>query len=308
MQIISTLEKINIKENTAVAIGKFDGIHLGHRLLLNELLKQKENGLSTVVFTFNPSPSVFFGLSDEYMLTTDEEKRELLEKLGIDYLIEFPFDKNTAAMEPEYFIADYLVSKIKAKYIIAGDDMSFGKGGKGNIDLLISKSKECGYEAKKISKISIDNNIVSSTLIRSFVSEGKMEKFREYTGEEYSIKGVVVHGRKLGRTLGFPTINIFPDEYKLLPPNGVYYSKVLYNGISYDAISNIGTKPTVSQDETKSIETHLYNFNEDIYGKELRVYLLSFKRPEQKFASVSELKAVLSNDISDGKKYFGINY
>lgn len=298
MEIISTKD-FHIEGPSAVTIGKFDGIHMGHKKLLASCMVKKQMGFKICVFTFSPSPEAFFG-SKEKCLTTVEEKRKLFAELGVDYLIEYPFDKETADMDPEDFICDILVARMNARFIAAGDDLSFGKGGKGNSELLLSLQEDYAYRAEIIDKVRIDNNIVSSTLVRSAVKEGKMEFVRELLGAPYQISGTIVHGNKVGRTIGMPTINQMPEEEKLLPPFGVYCSETIIDGNIYKGITNIGIKPTVSNDMKVGVETFLYNFNQDVYGNKADVKLYCFLRPEQKFNSVEELKEQMKKDIEAG--------
>lgn len=303
MIIISDTLDFNITEPTAVAIGKFDGIHVGHRKLLQEILEKKKEGLKACVLTFNPSLASFFGWSDQKELTTIEEKRYLFEKMGIDILIEFPVNKENVGMEPEIFARDLLAHRMHAKYIVAGNDLSFGRGGAGNAALLESMTEELGFCVKTIDKVCIDRIEVSSTYARGLLEEGKMEKLAEMLGMPYMAFGEVVYGKQLGRTIGFPTVNILPPSSKLMPPFGVYYSKVKVREKEYRAISNVGYKPTVTDEKICGIESYLYDFDEQIYGENIEVSLLSFKRPEQRFDGLEALQAQLQEDIAAGAKY-----
>ncbi len=300
MEIIVGTTQFYLEKETAVAIGKFDGVHIGHRRLLEEILAQKKNGLESCVFTFDPPPSVLFGDSDGKELTTREEKREIFERMGIDILIEFPLTVETAAMPPQNFAREILAKQMNARFIAAGTDLSFGAKGAGNADLLRKLGPELGFEVKTIEKVCIQGEEVNSTAIRKLVTEGKMPQAEEYLGAPYTITGTVVHGNQIGRTLGFPTVNLLPESNKLLPPNGVYYSGVLFQGKKYRAISNVGYKPTVTKEHVMGVESYLYDFEEEIYGEEIEVYLYEFKRPEQQFAGLEGLKAQLQRDIREG--------
>lgn len=303
MKIISNTTEFYLDGETAVAIGKFDGIHLGHRRLLREINEQKKSGLLSCVFTFDPTPAVLFGMSDGKEITTKEEKRSIFEKLGVDILIEFPLTKETAAILPERFVEDILVKQMHTKFVAAGTDLSFGNKGAGNAALLTKLGQEFGFQVKTIDKISVDGIEVSSTYIRKLIEAGDMEPVVRMLGMPYLIKGKVMHGNRIGRTLGFPTVNLLPGEEKLLPPNGVYRSEVLVGTRMYQAITNIGCKPTVAE-EKKVIgaESYLYDFSEEIYDREIEVSLYEFKRPERQFASLEELKQQLKKDIEEGKK------
>ncbi len=301
MEIIAGTTDFYLEKDTAVAIGKFDGVHLGHRRLLEEILGRKKNGLAACVFTFDPTPAVLFGLSDGKELTTREEKRRLFERLGIDILIEFPLTKETAATEPERFVTEILAKQMNTRFVAAGEDLSFGKNGAGDAVLLEKMAPQLGFCVQTIEKIDVNGIEVSSTYIRKLVEEGRMEEAEEMLGMPYTLVGCVEHGNHIGHTLGFPTVNLLPPAGKLLPPNGVYYATVRYNGKVYKAISNVGTKPTVSAEKVMGVESYLYDFDQDIYGQEIEVALKSFRRPERRFGSLEELKSQLDLDIADGR-------
>lgn len=297
MEIITGTKDFCLEVSAAVAIGKFDGVHIGHRRLLEEILEQKKNGLKACVFTFDPPPAVFLGVSAGKELSTKEEKRAIFEKMGVDILVEYPMDGETAKMPPEVFVEEVLTGQLGAVFVAAGKDVSFGYKGAGNALLLQSLAQELGYQVKLIDKISVDGREVSSTYVRRMLEEGRVEQAEKLLGEPYAVKGRVLHGRKLGRTLGFPTANLMPEENKLLPAAGVYYSLVLAEGKEYKGISNVGYKPTVSEDRTRqSVETYIYDFEEEIYGKEIKVLFCRFCRKEQKFASLEELKKQIEQD------------
>lgn len=305
MRLIQGTTEFTLEQPCAAAIGKFDGIHRGHQKLLEKILKQKEAGLKAAVFTFDPPPAVFFGGADGRGLTTREEKRKIFDRLGIDVLIEFPLTRKTASMSPEHFIEEILVKKMKAVYVAAGKDVTFGEKGRGDRKLLLSFAEKLGFSAEIIDKIceAGESGVeISSSLIRQELEKGNMQRVTELIGFPYSVTGTVVHGRRLGRRLGMPTVNLLPLPDKLLPPNGVYFSNVSYGGKHYQSISNIGCKPTVSEERITGVETYLYDFTEDIYGKEITVNLLGFKRPEMKFSSVEQLKAQMQSDIEEGRR------
>lgn len=303
MQIIKDTVEFQIEDRSAVAIGKFDGIHRGHIALLDHILAQKENGFKAVVFTFDPPVSVFFGKAEEKGLSTTEEKRAFFEKLGIDILIEFPLNKETAATPAEKFVEKILKGRMNAAYIAAGSDLSFGYKGKGDKELLKKLSFSFDYQVEIIDKISDGEREISSSYVREEVEAGNMEKVSDLLGRNYSVTGLVETGKKLGRRLGMPTVNIYPPRDKLLPPNGVYYSKVITEESVYDGITNIGSKPTVNDTQALSVETYLYDFSGDMYGEKIVIELIRFKRPERKFESVEELKEQMEADVADGKKF-----
>ena len=306
MRIISGTTQFKIEEGTAVAIGKFDGLHLGHRRLLKEILRQKEDGLKAAVFTFDPSPEVFFGMNPSRELSTNEEKRALFREIGIDILVEFPFNRMTAATPPEDFVVDILCRRMNARFVAAGTDLSFGAMGKGNFALMSSLARHLGFEARKIDKIERNGKVISSTLIRRLVEEGNMEEAAACLGAPYRITGKIVHGRALGRRIGIPTLNQLPPPDKLLPPFGVYYSEVKADSRVYKGMTNIGTKPTVTDEHVVTVETYLYDFEGDLYGETAEVGLLTYRRPEKRFSGVMELRKTMEEDILAGKIYHGI--
>ena len=303
MQIISGTTEFELNGDYAVTIGKFDGVHKGHRELIDRILCKPN--LKSAVFTFDKSPLEFFSGKQIPALTTIEEKRRIFSYLGVDTLIEFPLNEVTAKTSPESFIEDILVKKLHAKYIVAGSDATFGNKGMGNAKLIADMSAKLLYDYEIIDKLIIDNEEVSSTLIRDYVKCGNMEKAGELIGVPYAIIGTVIRGNQIGRTIGFPTINIEVHRSKLMPPFGVYFTEISVDGSHYKGITNVGTKPTVSDDLTVFAETNILDFNEDIYGKNVTVKLLHFERPERKFESLNELKAQISNDMANGRVYFG---
>ncbi len=301
MEIITGTTKFHIDGKSAVAIGKFDGVHLGHKKLLKYILEQKKDGLKSVVFTFDPSPEEFFTGHTVRQLFTRDEKRREFKKLGIDILIEFPLTEQTAATEPEDFVRRILVGQINADYIAAGTDVTFGAGGRGDQYLLKSLSGELFYELALIDKVRMDGAEVSSTRVRNEVADGNMAMAERLLGSYYSVSGIVEHGRHIGHTIGIPTVNILPPEDKLLPPFGVYSSKVHLGGEVYDGMTNIGRKPTISEKEKVGVETYIYDYDGDAYGEFIEVELLRFVRPEMKFDNLDMLKAQINSDLKNAR-------
>lgn len=302
MQIIEQTTEFRLPGRSAVAIGKFDGVHIGHQKLIHKIIEQKNRGLLATVFTFDTSVAAFFG-GEEKELTTGGEKRRIFEQMGVDVLIEFPLNRETAATEPAEFVRRYLAEQMRAAYICAGTDLSFGKNGGGNFALLEKYADRYGYRAELINKVRIDGNVVSSTGVRAAVRRGEMEQVLRMLGTPYSVSGRVEHGKKLGRTIGMPTANLVPAKDKLLPPNGVYFSRLMVDGRTYRGISNVGCKPTVGDGHIVGVETYLYDFEGDLYGKDVSVYLLAFRRPEMKFENVEHLQRQMEADIAVGRNY-----
>lgn len=301
MEIITGTTDFFLREETAVAIGKFDGVHLGHRRLLEEILAEKAKGRKACVFTFDTPPSRLFQTGDGRELTTKEEKRRIFELLGIDILVEFPFNRETAGILPQVFIKDILCGRMQAVFIAAGTDISFGSKGAGNAALLHLLAPVCGYEVRIIEKLMWEEREISSTYVREAVEQGDMRLAERLLGSPYSVGGRVLHGNHMGQAWGMPTVNLIPPEGKLLPPCGVYYSGVYLDGRLYRGITNIGYKPTIAEKEkVMGVETYLYGFEGDAYGKEIEVLLYAFRRPEQKFESTEALRACIEEDIKAG--------
>lgn len=277
---------------SVVVIGKFDGVHRGHKKLVETAKKYRNlEGKRLIAVTFDGMP--FEGKC----ITTNEERRELLEESGVDILVEYSFTKEFTETSAEDFIRDYLVDRLRAGVIVAGTDCGFGKGRKGNIALLKEKEVLYGYETVVVDKEKEGGREISSTYVREELLLGNVENAANLMGREYFIRGVVTEGNRIGRTLDFPTANlVFPRE-KVVPKYGVYASHIYYNGRTYKGISNIGVKPTISSHETCGVETYLFDFDEDIYGKEITVSLSEYIRGEQKFAGLAELKAQVDRDI-----------
>ncbi len=299
-------DDIKIIEKASVMIGKFDGVHLGHRLLLSKLLGEKKAGLKSVVITFDVPPNSIKNNTSVKMLTPIEEKKALFESFGVDFLIICPFTKEVMGMHPNEFL-QLLFNRINIKSIICGSDFCFGHNRTGNTAFLEKVSTDFGFKLFVVDKLILDGLEISSTLIRSLLKEGKIEKANELLGYKYCISGVVSSGNQIGRTIGFPTANIILDENKLSPKYGVYSSEIVVDGNTYKGISNIGVKPTVNKngnnDEQCSLEMNIFDFNDYIYDKDVVVYLNRYIREERKFESIDELKKQIAIDISSVKEY-----
>lgn len=305
MQIITETIDFHIDVPTVVTIGKFDGIHKGHAGIFDIMQKYKEQGLKIVIFTFDIPVSRLINGTGSRVLTTRIEKRRIFEKLGADYLIEFPFNEKTASISAEAFIDDFLVGSLNMKAIVMGSDFKFGHRGMGNSGMLKSYAHNYGYEVVITDKLENLGNVISSTAIRECIERGDIASANEMLLFPYFFYGEVVHGRRIGRTLGMPTVNLIPKEDKLLPPNGVYFSGAEYKGERFNAITNIGRKPTVegSNATVLGIETYIYDFNASVYGEELTVSLYEFLRPEYRFDSLEALKRQLDIDVAEGEKW-----
>lgn len=279
-------------ENSAVSLGKFDGIHLGHRLLLNEILKQKE--LVPTVFTFDTNYTGGEMPHGKFVYSW-KEKQMVLRDIGIKRTVVFPFNEETKNMEPEDFIENFLIEKMDARFICVGTDFCFGKDRRGNAGMLKAFAARYGYKVKIFNKISSEDGIISSTLIRKKIESGDIKSANKILGRTYFIEGTVVHGNALGRRLDMPTANIFPWEGKVLLPPGVYATTLVMDGRRYPSVTNIGRKPTVGSDRTV-VETCILDFEKDIYGCSIFVEFHEFLRSEKKFPDVWQLKAQMERD------------
>lgn len=303
MEYLRTLFDSKISEPTAVTVGKFDGIHRGHNLLAKDIISKKSEGLSSCLITFTNSPRLTLSDDKNASLITNKERVFMLDNDGLDYLIECPFDKKLMETEPRDFI-EFLVNSLNMKYMVAGSDFTFGYKGAGNVELLRIISKELGFELNIIEKIKKNNRDISSTYIREELMEGHIDSVNEMLGYDYFVWGEVVHGAHLGHTIGMPTINIMPEQDKLVPKFGVYVTTIDFDGRIYHGVTNVGTKPSVSDKKIVGIETHILDYNGDLYGRFVKVTFKSFLRPEMKFDSIDELKEQMNKDKVTAKNYF----
>tara|TARA_R110002072_G_scaffold129809_2_gene268401 strand:+ start:5058 stop:5993 length:936 start_codon:yes stop_codon:yes gene_type:complete len=309
LKIIQTISNFNSLEKTVVTIGTFDGIHIGHQKILKDLIEtaKKENKKS-VLLTFFPHPRMV--LQKEVtiqLLNTIEEKSSLLEKMGLDYLIIHPFSKEFSRLTALDFVRDILVNQLNTSRLIIGYDHHFGKNREGNIHQLKEYSSLYDFNVEEIPAQDIDNVSVSSTKIRNALQEGSLKTANNYLGYNYMLNGTVVNGKSLGGKIGFPTANLEVKEtYKLIPKTGVYIIKTVIDSVLFYGMMNIGFRPTVSgKDQT--IEAHLFNFNKDLYGKNLRLELLYFLREEKKFDSIDDLIVQLKLDKENSIAYLKNN-
>lgn len=302
MEIIRDITKKQWN-HTALTIGKFDGVHLGHQTLIQKVLQNETEGYTSTVFTFDKFPSKLLSHQSSPSIITEEEKQAFLRKLGIKRYILFPFHKQTASIEPEQFVEEILIEHMKVKKLYVGSDFRFGKNRAGDVSLLEKLSNVYGFEFEVVKKQQFQDSDISSTRIRECIRQGQMEEVTSMLGRPYELSGEIIHGNNLGHTIGIPTINQAFPIGKVMPALGVYCSKVTINEKIYYGITNIGSKPTVQDYLVYGIETHLFNCNEDLYGKQANTQLLYFVRPEQKFSSLHDLMQQLERD-----KVFGRNY
>lgn len=293
-----------IEESSAVTLGKFDGLHRGHELLMQNLMDIcKETQLSSVVFTFDIPPKAKVDDVSCKVLTTNEEKQHIFNSTGVDYLIECPFTQAVMCMEPKEFIK-WIVTKLHMKYVVVGEDFRFGHNRMGNYQTLIDYEQTFGYQTIVVKKMQENGRDISSTYIREEIAAGNIKKANHLLGYAYFVKSHVIHGNRIGRTIGIPTINMQFSKEKLLPPNGVYVTRVEVDDKSYMGVTNVGSKPTVSDSGQVGVETYIIDFCQDVYDKEAVVSFLEFIRTEKKFGSIEELQQQMLSDIDYTKKYY----
>lgn len=306
MRVFNSINDFVASHKTIVTLGTFDGVHVGHNAILDKIctVAQKEN-LESVILTFFPHPRLI--VSNNYdikLLNTIEEKASLLEKKGIHNFIIHPFDKTFSELSPREFVQKVLVEKLNIQKIIIGHDHKFGKDRAADINDLIDFGKEFGFEVEEISAQQINEVSVSSTKIRNSLLEGDISLANEYLGYPYILTGTVVKGNQLGRTIQFPTANIeIPEEYKLIPKNGVYVVTANVNKQLVFGMMNIGVKPTLGENKL-TIEVHLLDFDQDIYNQKIQVNILERLRNEQKFESFAALQSQLELDKKNTILYF----
>lgn len=309
MQVIYSSDSKNYFDiNTGVGLGNFDGLHIGHMALINTLIREcRLNGLNSIVYTFTKHPeNILRKKLITPLLLTEEKKIALLNEISLDYLYFDTFNEEFSRLSPEEFVIDVLINKLHIKLAVVGYDYRFGYKGQGEIPLLKELGKKYGFRVVVIPAIKCDNKIISSTKIRECIINGELETSYELLGRNYSITAEVVSGRRVGNTIGFPTANIHPERFLVLPANGVYITKTLLDGQLYNSMTNVGYNPTFEDVKEKTVETHIIDFNEDIYGKKIEVFFLKKIRDEKKFESVECLKQQIAKDMLKTKEYFGV--
>ncbi len=311
MEIIKNLDQLNIKEKTSVALGNFDGIHIGHREIFRAALDAaKEQHLRSLCFTFSNHPFNFILRRDESdhdavkLICTEEEKIAIIEEMGFDILVNVPFDEQIMTMHAHDFFESIVKEKLNAGYVSVGFNYTYGARATGRPDTLRMECESAGIGVNIHDAVILDGDVVSSTLIREMISTGNMEMTARLLGRPYSFSGTVSHGKRLGSRMGIPTINIPAPARQMLPPNGVYFSRILIGGITYNSVSNIGHNPTVNTDSRlKTIETNIFDYDDDAYGKEVTVYFDHFSRGERKFRDKEELFAQIARDCENAQNY-----
>jgi riboflavin kinase / FMN adenylyltransferase len=305
MNIFNDISHIDKDSSTIITVGTFDGLHVGHRNIMEKVVEeaQSKNGRS-IVITFEPHPrSVVSKDFEVKLLTTLDEKIDLIDKAGIENLLIINFTKEFSQLSAEQFIKNHIVEKIGVKELVIGHDHHFGKDRFGDENKLKELGNIYSFDVLSVNAVSINNEIVNSTTIRHALELGNLEKANMFLGRSYSLSGIVITGSKRGRNMGFPTANIdLKDKQKLIPANGIYIVEFFVNAIRYFGLMNIGTRPTFEDSNKIIIEVYLLNFNNDIYGKEVTVNILKRMRDEIKYPSKEELIKQMEIDKINGIK------
>ncbi len=300
MRIFNDIHTLPQFQNAIVTIGTFDGVHLGHQKIINRLkeLKQQQSG-EVIVFTFDPHPRkvLFPEQRDLKLITTTEEKCELLQHFGVDNVLVYPFSTAFSQMPARDYIFDILVKALQTKTLVIGYDHRFGANREGNIQTLKELSSLGIFNVEEIPAQEINQLNISSTRIRKALEDGDVAIANDFLGYHFFINGIVVKGKQLGRTIGYPTANLFiADKSKLIPKKGVYAVNVYHKNTHYKGMLNIGTNPTTDPDHKIKVEVNIFNFDKDIYGEPLKVEFVKRIRDEKKFANLEELKVAIAQD------------
>lgn len=295
---------------TVITIGTFDGVHAGHQKIIERLVESaKVSQLESAILTFFPHPRMVLQKDGEIkLINTIEERKQLLERSGIDHLIVHPFTQQFSRLTALEFVRDILVNKLKAKKVIIGYDHRFGRNRTADINTLKDFGKQFDFEVEEIKKQDVENVAVSSTKIRKALLEGRVETANIFLQHPFMLTGTVVKGKGMGKEFGYPTANLFiEEEYKLIPKNGVYVVRAVIDEVQYFGMMSIGTNPTVGGTK-KTIETYFFQLDMDLYGRKLQVEMLSWIREEKKFDSVEDLKRAMKQDESFSTEFIRDNY
>lgn len=300
MSVFYNISELSQVTNSIVTIGTFDGVHLGHQKIIKRLveLKQKQGG-EIVLFTFDPHPRkiLFPEQKDLKLITTTEEKCDILKQFGVDHVLVYPFTTEFSKMQAQDYISNIIVKGVKTKTLVIGYDHRFGSNREGSIDTLKQFAPIYHFDLEEIPAQEINQLNVSSTRIRKAIEDGDIQTANDFLGYTFFITGEVIKGKQLGRTIGYPTANIFIDNAdKLIPKIGVYAVNVVLKGVTYKGMLNVGTNPTTDFDNKIKIEVNIFDFDADIYGETLKVEFVKWIRNEEKFANLDELKQALAND------------
>lgn len=306
MKVLTSLSALPILRNPIVTLGTYDGVHIGHKTILTQLInKAKETGKDSMLITFDPHPRQALGLGEISLLSTLEEKINLLSETGLDYLLILPFTKEFSTQGATEFITNVLIDQLNISEIMLGYDHKFGHNREGDVHLLADVLTKTGRFVNEIPAQDVDEIIVSSSKIRTALIEGEIQTANRLLGYNYQVSGKVVLGNQLGRTIGFPTANIeLTNTSKLIPGDGVYAVKLTVEGITHHGMMNIGIRPTVSNSQNRVIEVHLFDFNSDIYGESVTITVSNHLRREQVFSGIEALTEQLKKDEVNSRRYF----
>ena len=301
MKVIRNIREIEYDKRTAVSVGTFDGVHSGHRKIIDKLNSVRDSkGLRSVLITFDPHPQIVLKnrAKDIRILSTLEEKLEIFSQLNIDITYVINFTKDFANTTADDFYKNYLIDKIVLNDLVLGYDHMFGKNREGNYDTLKELSAKYEFTVDRVDEYKPDDFHISSSVLRELLSaDGNVKKAAIILGRNYSIEGTVVEGKKLGRELGYPTANIkIPDEFKLIPAIGIYAVEVILNGNTYTGMMSIGRNPTVTDDKSIKLEANIFDFNDDIYGEKIKIGFIDRIREEIKFENIDKLRSQLHSD------------
>jgi riboflavin kinase / FMN adenylyltransferase len=302
MEIIRDLDLIKPCPFPVVALGNFDGVHIGHQAILKIAIERADAaGGSAWAVTFDPLPAkVLNPQRAPRLILTAEDKHELLRSFGLDGVIVLTFSRELSLLSPEEFVSEYLRRRIGASMVVVGQSVSFGHARAGNADVMRRLGRELGFETAVVGPIEHDGIVVSSSQVREMIAAGDMQRTAILLGRPHFLRGPVVHGRERGRTIGFPTANI-QSRTECLPPDGVYATRIVLEEGSYPSITNVGMRPTFGEPE-RTIEAHIFDFNRDIYGREVKLEIAERIRPERKFESAQALAAQIASDLKRAKE------
>ncbi|MFP5385487.1 MAG: bifunctional riboflavin kinase/FAD synthetase [Bacteriovoracia bacterium] len=310
MRAISSLNDIPKDANgdwpaIGLTIGNFDGVHIGHRQLLKKIKAEcKNKSLIFVVVTFIPHPQKILQPDKErFLINSYEQRRGLLEELGVDILVEMKFTRDFSTLKAEEFLSRYLLSYPNLKDFYLGYDFAFGANKEGGHDLVHSLCEPFKVEVEVQPKFEFEGKVVSSSLIRERLQSGKIDEVEDLLQRPFHLEGVVVKGEGRGKKIGFPTANIQVSQDLLVPQNGVYVTRTIYKGMTYNSVTNIGNNPTFNESIQLHVETHLFDFNTDIYGEILEIQFLQKLRDEKKFSTVNDLINQIKIDVDKAKTY-----
>lgn len=304
MKYLTGLSSYQGTNRTAVTFGKFDGIHKGHQKLVGEVqFLGRVTDVDSIICAFDMTPFWQSRQMAKPTIMTPEERKNFL-KGKADYLLECPFTQEFSSILPEEFIRKYIRDLFHARHVVVGEDFRFGCEKKGDITMLKAFEKECGYQLHAIPKERFGEKEISSTYIKECIRQGKMDLAREMLGYGYGMTGTVIAGNKLGRSIGFPTVNMEWQKEKILPQKGVYFGRTRIDDVWYPSISNLGTKPTVGTGDRLLLESHLLGFAGEVYGKCVTTELFSFHREEKKFANMDVLKEQILFDVEAAIRFF----